>query len=269
MYYEKVPGYNKLGIRYVVYVFLLLITLVAVLAWSVVAYHWKFEHTYMLPAGSPQGLTTERRGPVYWVLLPVTVTRILLIVTATARSANPRDRLMSYALNLVAVVAAFSEIAGLVIFINERRGCNNPPDGDPSGRFNMCNDYRWPCVYGTTNLTIYEPSCEPNATMIEPSAPLALSACVPTVYAGDLTSNWVFDASLGGTVIFLALSILHVLIGSWMGNGTEAQDYADASDYPLDSFVGQKADGGLVLDSSTMEGDLGSERYRSGRPKAR
>lgn len=237
------PDSRKPGVRYVVYVMLVLITLLCVLTWGVVSYHWIFQNSYTFPATSPNGLTTGREGPIYWVLLPITVIRLLLLTACVARSANSYNRWFKHILSLLAFVLILSEIAGLVIFVIERNACNNPPTGDPSGRNNMCNDYRWCCVYGTYNITNFLPD-----TQIEPSCPVVLQPCVPPVLVSDLSANWVFDVTLASTVIFMALGVLHIIISGWMKDGSEASTYIitgenedryfGEGDYAMESRIG-------------------------------
>ena len=236
------PDARKPGVRYVVYVLLVMITLVAVMTWAIILYNWTFENTFLMPAVAPNGLITQRNGAVYWVLFPITVLRILALVACIARSANTYNRWYKHIVTLVAFVGILAEIAALVIFIIERNGCNNPPGADPSGRNNLCNDYRYCCVYGTSNITHFLP----NST-VEPSCPILLAPCVPAVLASDLTDNWVFDASLASTVIFIAIYVMHILISGWMKDGSEAASY-----YEMDGNDGNNVydDGGFDMESN-------------------
>ena len=253
---------RRLGVRYVVYLFLVLIDVMAVLGWGVISYHWIFENSYMLPANAPIGLTTERQGKIYWVLLVLTVVRILELVACTARSANTFNPAFKHVLSLVAFLAVLGEIAGLVVFVIERNSCNNPPNGDPSGRFNMCNDYRWCCVYATQNMT--DICLTMNTSVVEPSCGLLLQACEPQIYEQDLSPNWVFEATFASTVVFIAIGALHLVLSGWMGDGTESSDY-DID--PYDSAVymsetGYEIDGNV--NDSTEGVELEDRRERGG-----
>jgi hypothetical protein len=73
---------------------------------------------------------------------------------------------------------------------------------------------------------------------------------LPTVLPEDLGDNWVFDATFASTVIFMALGILHIVIGSWMKDGSELTDYSD-----LDGNGGYMDGGGEDYD---MEGNIDS-----------
>lgn len=258
--YDNLPDSKRLGIKYVIYLLLTLITLTATLTWGVVLFHWAFEHTYTLPANAPFGLTTERHGKIYWILFVTTVTRILLLSSSIARSANSYNRMFRYILILVAFLVVLAEVAALVIFIIERNSCNNAPDGDPSGRFNMCNDYRWCCVYATQNLTKICTTTS-NLSFVEPSCPILLKPCEPQVFKDDLNDNWVFDTSFASTVIFIAIAILHIIIGGWMGDGSEASDYAAGYD-DMESEI-YKIDGPINNNSSNSYNEETMRKTRS------
>jgi hypothetical protein len=211
--------------RSIVYDILTIMTVLAVCMWAVISYHWDFKYTFSEPFDAPGQLVSERNGPVYWVLLPISVTRIVLLVAATARSANNGSRAFRFIVALCALLNLFAEISGIVIFFIEREGCNAPPDGDPSGIGNVCNSELYCAVYGTNNVT-----CFPTNQTLETFCPLTLAPYFPPVTVDDLKDKWVFDATLGTEFIFAFLSIMHILIGNWMGDGTDADvyDYDDA-----------------------------------------
>ena len=250
------PDSKRLGVKYVVHLLLVLITVVAFMAWVVILPNWLITHSYALPANAPNGLTTERNGPIPWVIFVMGITRLLVLVACVARSANSYNRIFKHVLTCMACLGVVAEIAGLVIFIIEYNACNNAPDDDPSGSFNLCNDYRWCCVYAAQNMTA---TCSGGNVTIESSCPVLLAPCEPEVLPEDLSDNWVFDASFASTVIFLAINILHIAIGGWMGNGSEASSYGGEGLEDGTYFN----DSGYDMDSK-IEGSINQEtRYEN------
>jgi hypothetical protein len=219
--YGGLPDATRTSGRFVLYSLLLILTITLTITWFVILIYWNFKHTFLEPANAPNGLTSQWNGRICWVLFPLTVMRALLTISATARAANAGNKWFKLVLIFIVVVSIIAEIAGMVLFSIEQASCNNAPTDDPSGANNLCNDYRWCCVYGSNNVTsicLGDP--------IEPSCPITLLPCLPPVLATDLNPNWVFEGSFASTFMFLILDVLHLAIGYWMGDGSVANTYS-------------------------------------------
>lgn len=224
---DILPGSNEKSPRYLLYVLLTILTIACVVTTGIVLYHWKFGHDYSTPAINPLGLYTQRQGPVYWVLFPMVVLRLCCLIISVARSANSCNNLFRYVLLMIMVLMLASEIATCIVLFDERRGCNHAPSDTPSGSYNLCNDYRWCQVYGNYAVSFN------SLSVIEPSCPLVIGTPLPPVLASDLSPNWVFEFTWASTFVFMILALLHVMLSSWMGNGTIAYTYGS---YELETF---------------------------------
>lgn len=206
-------GENQTSMRYVIFALLTVLTFVLVLAWVVVLYYW-----------TPQ--QQQQEGPLFWVLFVLNVMRITFLTCVIARCAAPRVRWFKFLLALICIAFVLSEIAGIVIFVDERKTCNNAPTASPSGINNACNDFRWCCVYESTN-NYAAAQCLVNG----------VSCDDPMLSADDLSANWVFDYSFASTVIFMIFGIVHLIVGLWVGDGTEYSTYTeDYNSVEMDSF---------------------------------
>lgn len=218
-------GENQTSMRYVIFALLTVLTFVLTLAWVVVLYHW-----------TPQ--QQQQEGPLFWILFVLNVMRITLLTCVIARCAAPRIRWFKFLLALVCIVFVLSEIAGIVIFVDERKTCNNAPTASPSGINNACNDFRWCCVYESTN-NYAAAQCLVNG----------ISCDDPMLSADDLSANWVFEYSFASTVIFMIFGIVHLIVGLWVGDGTEYSTYTE--DYNSVEMESLDIDSSINQDSST------------------
>jgi hypothetical protein len=230
---------QRISARYVMYVLLSLLTAACVITATVVLYHWKFEHGYGIPAVNPIGLYSQREGPIYWVLFVLTIVRLVMLMEVVARCVNSNNAFFRYLLIPLMILLIAAEVAGCVIFFEEQKGCNNAPTDDPSGSFNLCNDYRWCLVYGN-----YGSSFD-GSSIVEPSCPLVIGTPLPPTTEDDLSGNWVFYFFLGSTFVFMFLGLVHILMSEWMGYG-----YANSEAFEND-YIGTDVD--FMIESKFTE----------------
>lgn len=219
---------NRRNLAYWFFFVFVVLTIVLIMFLCVNQLNMNFKYTFTEPVVMPKGLTMQRLDePLWWIQVILVVSRLFFLVISIVRLSKPRDYLLGWGtfhlmfstLNLVA------EITACVLYFSEIRGCNKSPNDEISGRNNLCNDYRWCCVYGTVNPV-------PNATVInnvEPTCPLLLSPCIPLVVASDLTWNWEFLLALVFGLIMVLVSALHIWVGYSMKDGRNPR-YFDIRD---------------------------------------
>jgi hypothetical protein len=190
------------------------LTVLLVLCVLYVQLNMSFVHTFLTPATAPGVLVSDRvMNPFWWAQILLTTFRILGIVATAMRIAAPRDQWYPVCHGFTSVIWLIVEIAAIVIYFIEIAGCNNSPTAVPSGVDNMCNDYRWCCVYGTIN------AAPDITTPIQAGCPLLLAPCAPAVTAPLLKWNFEFQMGFGFAIPLLVSAVAHLGFGLCMGKG--------------------------------------------------
>lgn len=182
-----------------------LVTLTSLLYFNALAYH--FEFTYLTPATAPGHLHENRyENAIFWLLWITSIFRILAIVTTTMRGFVPNNRTI-YTFHLIIIILALaSEIVSLVYHGVTLNSANNSPNESPTGANNVCNDYRWCCVYHTN----------PNS-----GCPVLLAPCAPFVNTTDLKTNFECVISTGAAVVLIIVYLFILLVSYGMGRGKD------------------------------------------------
>lgn len=156
-----------------------------------------YVHTYMYPANSP-GLVTDNRFGLFWFFSQVAILfRLSILILSLVRFTKPKSKTVRISYITIAILFCLEEIIFLVIHIIEIGDCNQKP-------FNVCNDYRYCCVFGTVVLTL--PIIDFN-----PFCPLVLSPCSPAVTAIELDWSTEFKISFSLNCIFVVLGIISII----------------------------------------------------------
>ena len=185
------------------------ITLIVVssfLLYNILVYD--FTNTFYQPVCSPGKLTVTRYDkPIFWILYIATVLRLLVIVFTTMRVFQPKNNVITTSQWFICGIYMLIEIISFIFHILENNSCNNSPEDSPSGINNICNDYRYCCVYGTINSNPSLALCD----SIQEGCPLLLAPCAPFVNGTDLTSNFEFTISFSFTAITGIINIFIIV----------------------------------------------------------
>lgn len=147
-----------------------------------------YKYTYLEPINQTGSLTSNRLDPTWWTEFLASFLRWLFVFMTIMRVAMYRE---PWVINMhIFITALFlaNEVAGAWLYGFEYECCNNAPwDGDCNGENNICNDYRWCCVYGHVSDTC--------ANYLQPAF-----NCTPNVTSADLSPNMEFAISFSLTL---------------------------------------------------------------------
>lgn len=221
---------QNLSTAFLIFGQVILVIAVLFLFYNQLNINYKF--TFYEPANNPGQLTTRRiPDPTWWIQIVLTVTRVLLILGTQSRLSDPKDKWYPTFQVIAATFFIIAEIVAMIFYFITISGCNNSPTDSPSGINNICNDYRWCCVYGTI-----DPAPTPITPILE-GCPLLLVDCVPAVPAGDLKWNFEFVIIFSFSFIMIVLGIWHIIFGILMGDGKIVDEENDEEEGEGDEFV--------------------------------
>ena len=156
--------------------------------------------------------------------------RILVIVLTTMRAFVPQSPVIGTTHLVILGIYVASEIVSLIFHVITIISANNSPDDSPSGADNVCNDYRYCCVYpGPAN----------------PDCPVLLAPCAPAVTNETLNINFECTISTAFSPIFIVLSLFIALVAYSMGRGKDlyVEQYIYDDNIPL--YTGNKVGGNI------------------------
>lgn len=210
----------------------ILITLTCLLFFNALAYRFKF--TFYEPATSPGHLTEHRyKNPIFWLLWITMILRTMLIVFTTMRAFVPENPTISTVHLVILFIYIVTEVISLIFHIVTLQSGNNSPNDSPSGAGNICNDYRYCCVYHDL----------PNS-----ECPVLLAPCSPFVNETDLETNFECTISLSFSPILIVLGLFITLITYSMGRGKDiwVEQYQYDQNVPVytDNKIGNNISGG-------------------------
>ncbi len=211
---RRTQNINKL-VLFLVNIFVIIFFIVSL--WNYV--NTSFFHSFTTAANNPGQLTSDRVTNIFYWAQAIGIIRILIILFTTLRLSDTKDSWYRKLQTIFSVIFILFEITVIVIYAIEAGSCNKDPSTTSGAVFNMCNDYRYCCVFGTIDG---DPKVD--ETSVLEGCPLLLKDCDPGVNKNDLRMNSDFFVGFTITVFMLIFGVIYLISGILLGDGTIKKD---------------------------------------------
>ena len=224
-----IKRYNLWYYSFHVFNFILFVILLY-LAYVLLTFNIKF--TFYEPPTAPGQLIENRYSNLtFWFIWVFYASCLLLLVFNTMRLFAPQREEITIPHLTITFATIVVLIITLIFFIITFNSANNSPNKSPSGAGNMCNDYRYCCVYGSL----------PNS-----KCPILTAPCAPFVNVTDLKTNFECNVTVGFLPILIVLCLLIFICGWVMGKGVDIFIEQYETDYPFSNIEIMSNVGGSI-----------------------